>query len=134
MDPKEIESYVSLGSRRTVCVYRERLTDINLYVISVYISGKPGNYCVSVEFDPITMVDEGEGWKWRSEPMKLEPIIGLLEEFIGKDIAEWENATRSARFEYFTCDADDRENKEQDAAFAAIRFGEERLPPGFVWR
>lgn len=134
MDAKEIENYVSLGSRRTICVFRDRLADIDLYVMSIYITGKPGNYSVSVEFDPVSMVDEGEGWKWRSEPMQLEKIIELLEKFIGKDIAEWENVTKSGRLEYFTCDPDELANKEQYAAFEAIRFGEMKLPTGFAWR
>ncbi|UOD30892.1 hypothetical protein INH39_03925 [Massilia violaceinigra] len=134
MDVEEIEKYVSLGSRRTICAYRERLPDIDLYVMSIYITGKPGNYSVSVEFDPVTMVDEGEGWMWHSESMQLEKIIELLEKFNGKDISEWENVTKSGRLEYFTCESNDLVSKEQDSAFEAIRFGEKRLPEGFVWR
>ena len=133
MDANEIEHYVSLGSHRVCCVYRERLADIDTYAMSIYVTGGPGHYGVSVEFDPIAMVDEGEGWIWHSEPMALPAIIGLLEKFTGQPIADWENVTKTGKLDCFTCHLDEPVQREHGLAFKAIRFGEDRLPQGFAW-
>jgi hypothetical protein len=133
MDANEIEHYVSLGSHRVCCVYRERLPDIDTYAMSIYVTGSPGQYGVSVEFDPIAMIDEGEGWIWRSEPMSLIHIIELLEKFTGQAIADWENVTKTGKLDCFTCHLDEPVAAEHTVAFKAIRFGEDRLPPGFIW-
>ncbi|WP_185236102.1 hypothetical protein [Teredinibacter franksiae] len=72
MTLEEIENYIARGSRGAVCVFRQPLEQTALLIMSIYITGKVGAYCFSVEFDPIDEVDNGEGWCWQSGRMSLK--------------------------------------------------------------
>ena len=82
----EIKNYIASGSRSIVCIFRERLETLSLFVMSFYIMGKPGAYVLSVEVDPIDMVDDGEGWVWQSEPMDMMKLVSILEQHFSSPI------------------------------------------------
>lgn len=131
---EEIANYIASGSRSLVCVFRETLEAIGLFVVSFYIMGKPGAYVLSVEFDPIDMVDDGEGWIWQSEPMELTKLIGILEEHLKAPIDDWENITKSGRLSFSDKEIDSEEYRVQEEIFKSeLRFGEVLLPEGIVW-
>ena len=134
MNVKEIEKYISVGARSSVCVYRKIVENLDLFVMSVSITGKLNHCIVCVEFDPIDMVDEGEGWVWHSETTDLFLIVKLLEEFAGLEIQKWENFTKSGRLQYFNGDIDMELYERQENLFKAGGCGEEYLPKGFIWK
>jgi hypothetical protein len=68
---EEIENYIASGSRSLVCIYRETLKALGLFVVSFFIIGKSGVYVLCVKFDPIDMVDDGEGQNGDIQRLKL---------------------------------------------------------------
>ncbi|MBR9729633.1 hypothetical protein ACFOD0_15295 [Shewanella intestini] len=130
----EITKYITTGSRSLVCVFRERLEAIGLFVVSFYIMGKPGSYVLSVEFDPIDMVDDGEGWVWHSRPMAMTALVDVLERHLGIDLTGWENVTKSGRLSFFDGEIDNELYQQQESRFKTeFKLGKTLLPKGIVW-
>jgi hypothetical protein len=89
MDRKEIHSTVG-----GVCVYRKRIKKAQFVVQSIYIlpyTRIHTTYHVAVEFEPLTLVEQGDGVRWGADSNDLDPIIESLESFIKKPLSEWTN-------------------------------------------
>jgi len=130
----EIVNYISSGSRSLVCIFREQLEKLGLFVVSFYIMGKLGSYVLSVEFDPVDMVDDGEGWVWHSEPMDMMKLVNTLEKHMNLSIENWENITKSGRLSFYDDEIDNDVYREQEEIFKSdLRFGEVLLPKGIAW-
>ncbi|MFC4314070.1 hypothetical protein ACFPN2_33665 [Steroidobacter flavus] len=92
MDRKEIHSTVG-----GVCVYRKRIKQAQFIVQSIYLlpyTRGHTTYHVSVEFEPLTLVEQGEGVRWGTSSDDLESIIQGLESFIQKPLGEWTHQTK----------------------------------------
>jgi hypothetical protein len=97
MDIKEIVSYFG-----GVCVYRKRIKKAQFVVQSISIlHPTPTTYHVMVEFDPLSMVDQGEGFRWGADSDDLDLVIASLESFIQKPLSEWTNYTRIGLQSYY---------------------------------
>lgn len=130
----EIKQYITTGSNSLVCVFRERLEELELFVVSFYIMGKPGSYVLSVEFDPIDMVDDGEGWVWHSGPMTMTTLVDVLEQHLGADLRDWENVTKSGHLSVFNDEIDNEAYQQQESRFKTdLKLGETLLPKGVIW-
>lgn len=99
MDIEEIKRYCSTGYG--VCVYRKRVKKAQFIVQCIIIQGgREEKYDVEVEFDPMGMIDEGEGIRWSSKGNALPEIISSLEAFSSLPLEDWQNYTKSG-FEPF---------------------------------
>ena len=95
MDLDEIRKYC--GFSGSVCVYRKRVKKAQFIVQSMNIFLARGvGYELNAEFDPMTLVDQGEGVRWSSDASPLEAIVEAMEQFSGRPIDEWENITKTA--------------------------------------
>ncbi|WP_062270600.1 hypothetical protein [Endozoicomonas arenosclerae] len=134
MNLEEIERYIATSSKKLICIYRERITDLDLLVVSYYIMGKPNAYVISVEFDPIDMVDYGEGWIWQTRPMLLTEIVDLLEKHFHNEISQWNNITKSGHLDEYHDDIDSHQYAEQMKVFSDnLQHGKRLLPTNFSW-
>ncbi|SHO57815.1 hypothetical protein [Vibrio quintilis] len=134
MTVDEIVNYIMSGSRSLICITREKLERLDLFVLSLYIMGKPGAYVLSVEIDPIDMVDDGEGWIWQSKPMDMTKLINVLEEHLDSPLEDWENVTKSGHLSLCEEEIDNDLYQEQEVIFKNdLRFGEVLLPAGIIW-
>jgi hypothetical protein len=134
MTIEEIVNYIATGSRSMVCVFRETLETLGLFVVSFYIMGKPAAYVLSVEFDPIDMVDDGEGWIWQSEPMELSKIVGIIERHLKVPVSDWDNVTKTGKLSFHDQEIDNEQYQFQEKIFKSeLRLGEVLLPDGIVW-
>lgn len=134
MTNEEIENYILTGSRSLVCIFREQLKGLDLLVMSFYLMGKPGAYVLSVEFDPVDMVDNGEGWIWHSEYMSIGDIVYIVERHLNIAVRDWENITRTGRLSLYDAEVDNALYHEQENIFKnELGFGQLLLPKGVVW-
>jgi hypothetical protein len=134
MTVDEIVNYIMSGSRSLVCIFRKKLERLDLFVLSFYIMGKSDAYVLSVEIDPIDMVDDGEGWIWQSKPMDMTKLINVLEEHLDSPLEDWENVTKSGRLSFCEEEIDNDLYQEQEVIFKNdLRFGEVLLPAGLLW-
>lgn len=134
MTKDEITNYVQTSSRGVICVHREQSPGAELIVKSVYITGKPDAFVVSLEFDPITLVEEGEGWIWHSKAKPLDEVIALLEKGLKLSLADWENVTKTGRLLHDHYDLDLTNYKKDEDKFKTVhQFGEVFLYEGFEW-
>jgi len=130
----EITNYIAVGSQSLVCIFREQIERLNLFIESFYIMGKPGAYVLSVEFDPIDMVDEGEGWIWHSEPMDITELVNILERDLDKPVEKWENVTKLGHLSSCDEEIDNDLYLQQEEIFRnELKMGEALLPKGIVW-
>lgn len=98
MKIEEIEKYINFGSTGDICVYREILfPELPHLVESIYITG---SYLITVEFDSLNEVDNGDGWRWQSSQLAISTVIEVLEKFMGEQIDNWENISRSGKLLY----------------------------------
>ncbi|VFS52595.1 hypothetical protein [Budvicia aquatica] len=58
-----------------------------LYLLNFFIL-QMMSFEVEVEFEPLGMVGEGEGWLWRSSRMSLFEVESFINEFIGMNLSE----------------------------------------------
>ena len=134
MDIDEIKRYLKNSSQLRICVFRGLLEDTETIVKSIYIAGVPEKSVVKVEFEPLTMVNQGEGWSWQSSPMILEKNIKLLEVLFENSLENWVNY--SARYcELESADYLDTNRYKLDEQYF-LKFtnkGEKFLPYGFIW-
>jgi hypothetical protein len=134
MNIEEIKNYIATGSRSAVCVFRECVQNAPSIVMSFYLTGRPGAYVLSVEFDPIDVIDDGEGWVWQAKPMELLVIVGLLEVHFQMSLSLWENVSRTGKLSFCDEDVDTVERKEDNQIFITqLELGKTLLPAGFNW-
>ena len=76
-----------------MCVYRDPINTAPQVVQSIYFSGGPETCSLTFEFDPADMINEGEGWIYRTSTLSLETAIDVLERHFGTPIDTWENVT-----------------------------------------
>lgn len=133
MTKEEIESYcaVSFG----VCVYRKRIKKAQFIVQSIYIYGrKAEKYGVAVDFDPMSMIDEGEGYPYYFKPEPLIKVIDSIELFCGRGIAEWENFTKTGRAPYYDSEEVTNEHHQKSWLVFSTKYEDGKLlfPPGLT--
>ena len=58
-------------------VYRDLINTAPQIVQSVYLSGRPETCSLTFEFDPADMIDEGEGWIYRTSTLSLKTAIDV---------------------------------------------------------
>lgn len=131
MTAEEKKRYMATSSRRSVCVYREQVNDAPQLVQSVYLSGTPEDCHVSFEFDPLDMVDDGEGWVWTAE-MVLVEAIQMLETHFGVAVEEWENVSRTGRLDQGIADPN-AYGRDEEYFREKLRLGNKLLPTGPKW-
>ena len=79
-----------------MCVFRKRVKKAQFVIQSIYINkGAAKSYRVDVEFDPMTMVNQGDSIRWTAEVDELDDLVQAIEVFSGIGIEEWENYTKS---------------------------------------
>jgi hypothetical protein len=134
MDRKEIHSYVG-----GVCVYRKRIKKAQFIAQSIYIlpyTNSHTTYHVSVEFDPLTLVDQGDGVRWGTNTDDLDSIIASLESFIQKPLSEWTNHRRLGLQPYY--DSEIVTNEHYQNSWAVFRekyqYGKLLLPKGLQFK
>lgn len=105
MNKSEIINYIELGKSGKICIYRSILLKDPTSVMSIYLvrNRKLGDlgYRAFIEFDPIDLVDQGEGLEWKSNYMALDSLIALLEEYLEKDMSDWENINKSGYLDFY---------------------------------
>ncbi|AWM80593.1 hypothetical protein DKL61_09640 [Gammaproteobacteria bacterium ESL0073] len=98
MNIEEINKYINFGSTGDICIYRELLLpEMSYFVESIYIRGA---YNIIVEFDSLESVNSGDGWRWESSQMSASELINSLESFIGKEIKNWENISKTGKLSF----------------------------------
>lgn len=135
MNIDEIKSHCSVGSG--VCVYRKRVKKAQFIVQSIYIYGGSNDlYEVQIEFDPMSMLEEGDGLNYRSKKAELETIVKSLENFIGLSITEWENFTKTGNAPFYDSDeiTSDHYQKSWDVLTSKYDDGKLLLPEGLVFK
>ncbi|WP_027710189.1 hypothetical protein [Zooshikella ganghwensis] len=131
----EVEKYISNGSRSQVCIMRKPVDGLSLLIMSFYIMGKPGSYILSVEFDPIDLVDQGEGWIWHSYPMSIDALTNIIEQHLNSPIKEWENITKSGLLSVYDEEINNEQYLKEESVFIDdLRFGEVLLPLNLSWK
>ncbi len=101
MTEEEIENYCAVGSAG-VCVYRKRVKKAQFIIQSIYIfRSENGGYLAHVEFDPMSMVEAGEGIKYRSKNMSLSSLVKSIEKFSNLAIGKWENHSKSGKVPFY---------------------------------
>lgn len=139
MNFEEIKKYVQLSSMNSICVHRDRVSnELDEIIMSVTISS--GNnrelFELWIEFDPITMVGEGDGWQWRTTGMELKVLVGILEEYLNQSLSDWDNVTKSGKLENYDGELFDTEDiqgdlfeEKYDSGFKLLP----ELPDGVSW-
>ena len=54
-----------------MCVYRDPINTAPQIAQSIYFSGRPETCSLTFEFDPAEMINEGEGWIYRTSTLSL---------------------------------------------------------------
>jgi len=137
MTKDEIKSHCSVGYDGSVCIYRKRVKKAQFVVQSIYIcGGVDEGYEVQVEFDPMSMIEEGEGLRYRSEAESLDKIVDSLEEFISLPINDWENFTKSGNAPFYDSEEITSEHYQSSWAALTARYNDGRslLPKGLVFK
>jgi len=135
MNTQEIEKYCSVG--HGVCIYRKRVKKAQFIVQSIYVSGgNNGKYFIQVEFDPMTMLEQGEGLNYCSEGKELENIIVVLEEFAGSKISEWENYTKTGNAPFYDSEKITDQHYQDSWAILSSKYenGKSLLPKGLDFK
>ncbi len=96
-----------------MCVYRGPINTAPQIVQSVHLSGRPETCSLTFEFDPADMINEGEGWIYRTSTLSLETAIDVLERHFGAPIDTWENVTRTGRLDVGRVDQDSYDRDEE---------------------
>jgi len=103
-------------------------------IMSLYITGCSGNYMLTAEFDPVDMVDNGEGWIWISEFTDISQLIEQLEVFFKVDIGSWENISKTGKLAESYVEIDDNEYLKQEERFLnKFNSGQYFLPSNISW-
>ncbi len=105
-----------------MCVYRDPINTAPQIVQSIYLSGRHETCGLTLEFDPADMINEGEGWIYRTSTLSLETAIDVLERHLGTPIDTWENVTRTGRSDVGRVDQDSHDRDEE--------FSRDSPPPG----
>lgn len=126
----DIDKYITMGKSRNICVYRKRLQELDVIIMSIYIirSGSNG-YALQVVFDPVGMIDHGEGWVWETTPLSLDEIIKIIEKYSNSPIEKWDNVSKTGELEEFLLTLDRDETRKQNKDFIhKYKGGEAFLP------
>ena len=59
------------------------------------------------------MINEGEGWIYRTSTLSLETAIDVFERHFGTPINTWENVTRTGRLDVGRVDQDSYDHDEE---------------------
>ena len=133
MELNEIKSFLLNSSRSSICVHRRVLEGTETIVFSIYLSGNPNSCSINFEFDPISMVDQGEGWLWQSIPTKLEDNTKLLETYLNKPMSDWVNYS-SALSPFEDIELDVKKYTEDENYYKnTLKFGLTVLPQSVAW-
>lgn len=134
MDISEIQIYLASSASGSICVHRERIKGINLFVLSIYIVKSKTGFILKFDFEPIDLVSRGEGWIWITIPMERDDAVLIVENFTLKKINEWENFSKTGRLLDYYDKIDDCEYREQETKFLRdFSIGEVLLPNDIVW-
>ncbi|PHI31732.1 hypothetical protein [Budvicia aquatica] len=120
-------------------LYREKISDeLNEIIVSLkffYITDD--EFEVEVEFEPLGMVGEGEGWLWRSSRMSLFEVESFINEFIGMNLSELVELPDSEKYCYYEGELFDK-NGMQSLLFEEKYFAGylllPKLPDGSIWK
>ncbi|HIC2036486.1 TPA: hypothetical protein ACW0SX_002172 [Enterobacter soli] len=132
---KAIEKYVGK------CVYREILDEeFNKIVVSFSFHNSQQNleaYFINVEFEPLGMVGQGEGWIWWSTDIHETDLLVFIKNFIGCSLDEIKCLPDYEKYYYGYYEFDDKDGK-QSSLFENKYLGGflflPQLPNGTVWR
>lgn len=119
-------------------LYREKVSDELSEIIAslrfFYISDD--EFEVEVEFEPLGMVGNGEGWIWHSSKMSLSEVEHFINEFMGINFNELPNLPDSEKYFYYEGALFD-ENGMQSFLFEEKYLSGylllPKLPGGTVW-
>ena len=115
-----------------MCVYRDPINTAPQIVQSVYLSGGPETCSLTFEFDPADMINEGEGWIYRTSTLSLETAIDVLERHFGIPIDTWENVTRTGRLDV-RCVDQDSYDRDEEFFRDSLHLGARLLPADLDW-
>lgn len=132
---KFIEKYVGKG------IYREMLHDpFNEIVVSLSFHNSrqnAENYLINVEFEPLGMVGQGEGWIWWSTDINETDLLVFIKDFTGRNLDQIECPYDCEKYCY-DYNAFDDEGGKQSSLFENKYLGGylflPKLPNGTVWR
>jgi len=93
MNKEEVQSYLNVGNDKEVVVDISTIEELGGMVRTTKITS-PSR--VSIEFDSWGY-DEG-GIYFKAEYPDLDKLIPVLEIYLGKDIASWENFTKTGNY------------------------------------
>ncbi|MBW7981802.1 hypothetical protein [Enterobacillus tribolii] len=126
----DIDRYIHLGRNANICVYREKLSGLDIIIQSLYIIPRGNNnYAIQVVFDPIGMIDYGEGWVWETSGISVNAAITIVEEFSGLPLIAWENISKTGKLESLTLELEREEVRRQNKEFISeFKGGEPFLP------
>lgn len=126
----DIERYITMGRNASICVYRDRVSGLDIIIVSIYIIHKGDKgYGLQVVFDPVGMIDCGEGWIWETSSMALPTVITLIENYAKVPFELLENVSRTSKLEDVELDLDREEVRRQNKKFInEYKGGETFLP------
>ncbi len=117
-------------------VYRDPINTAPQIVQSIYLSGRPETCSLTFEFDPADMINEGEGWIYRTSTLSHKTAIDVLERHFGTPIDTWGNVTRTGRLDVGRVDQDsyDRDEEIFRDSFHLEGFSTGLNYSTFVWK
>ncbi|WP_044184120.1 hypothetical protein [Phytobacter massiliensis] len=123
------------------CIYREILNEtFDKIVVSLSFHRSPQStekYLINVEFEPLGMVGQGEGWIWWSTDVQVNDLLEFIRRFIGYDPDKIEYLPDYEKYFYADCISHDEEGK-QSCLFENEYMGGypflPNLPDKTVWR
>lgn len=135
---EDIVRYINMGKDLSICVYREKLQELDIIILSIYIISKGNNgYALQVVFDPVGMIDFGEGWVWETSSISIGTAISVVERFSGKSLSEWENISKTGKLEELVLelgrDEIRRQNKEFIHNYKGGKMHLPSLPQSACW-
>ncbi len=115
-----------------MCVYRDPINTAPQIVQSIYLSGRHETCSLTLEFGPADMINEGEGWIYRTSTLSLETAIDVLERHFGTPIDTWENVTRTGRSDVGRVDQDSHD-RDEEFFRDSLHLGARLLPADLDW-
>ncbi|AEN66825.1 hypothetical protein Entas_4120 [Enterobacter soli] len=110
-------------------IYKEPVSiEFDEIILSIIIHVSFDGGAVELEFDPLGMVNQGEGWRWVSEKMSGDQIRKFIIDFVGVDILE---ITVFPSYEKYWCDITPSEKATQQSILfdSKLKGGEILFPP-----
>lgn len=134
----DIDRYITMGRNANICVYRKKFSPLDIIILSIYIIHKGDHeYGLQFIFDPVGMIDCGEGWVWETSAMDLITLVSLVERYTKIKFDLLENVSRSNKLEDDVVELERDEISRQNKVFISKYKGGESLLPllplGVVW-